>query len=186
MDEHLRRWRLILGGEANGSCGGLSGDDAGMDEALGALYGEDGGGSAGGQSRGLKGQGPRGNRGGSENSMPSVARWLGDIRKYFPSTVVQVMQRDAIERLNMRQLLLEPELLNAIQPDVHLVADLISLNKVMPNETRDTARQVVQAVVTELMRKLTAPMRQAIAASLNRAVRNYRPRHNEIAWQRTI
>ena len=62
-------------------------------------------------------------------SAPAVARWLGDIRSYFPATVVQVMQRDAIDRLNLRQLLLEPELLESIQPDVHLVGTLLSLNQ---------------------------------------------------------
>ena len=49
-------------------------------------------------------------------SAPKVARWLGDIRTYFPSTVVQVMQRDAIDRLNLRQLLLEPEMLESVEP----------------------------------------------------------------------
>lgn len=177
QQEHLRRWRLILGSEANGSCGQLSGTDVGIDGALQALYGLVGSG----------GQGEQGSRrGGMEASIPNVSRWLGDIRSYFPASVVQVMQRDAIERLGMRQLLLEPEVLNTIQPDVHLVADLLALNKVMPSETRDTARQVVAAVVRELQRKLTNPIRQAIMGSLNRSIRNRRPRHNEIDWHRTI
>ena len=49
---------------------------------------------------------------------PRVARWLGDIRTYFPSSVVQVMQPDAMERLGLHQLLLEPELLEAVEPDI--------------------------------------------------------------------
>ena len=32
-------------------------------------------------------------------------RWLGDIRRYFPTPVVQLMQRDALERLGLAQLL---------------------------------------------------------------------------------
>src|SRR6185295_13365657 len=86
----------------------------------------------------------------------------------------------------LRQMLLEPELLEAIVPDVHLVADLLALKSVMPARTMDTARQVVRRVVDELQRKLANPTRQAVLGSLNRATRNRHPRHNEIDWHRTI
>jgi Mg-chelatase subunit ChlD len=66
------------------------------------------------------------------------------------------------------------------------VADLLALKSVMPAKTIDTARQVVRRVVEELQRKLANPTRQAVLGSLNRAVRNRRPRHNEIDWHRTI
>src|SRR5262245_31776407 len=133
VDERLRRWRLILGGgQAEGTGTSLSGDDAGMDAALAALYGD--GDSDESSERGA----------GLGSSSPKVARWLGDIRKYFPSSVVRVMQQDAIDRLNLRQLLMEPEILEAVEPDVHLVANLLALGDVMPNETKDTARLVVR------------------------------------------
>jgi Mg-chelatase subunit ChlD len=174
--ERLRRWRLILGGEAEGSCGiSLAGRDIEMDRALAALYepeGEDGLG------------GPR--RGGSGASVPRVARWLGDIRDYFPAQVVQVMQRDALERLKLREMLLQPEMLEAVQPDVHLVASLVSLNGVIPKKSRETARMVVRKVVDQLMKRLEEPLRSAVSGALNRAERNRRPRHAEIDWPRTI
>jgi Mg-chelatase subunit ChlD len=83
-------------------------------------------------------------------------------------------------------MLLEPEMLEAVEPDVHLVATLLSLSRVMPNKTKDTARAVVRKVVDELERKLANPLRQAVTGSLNRSVKNRRPRHNEIDWHRTI
>ena len=130
-EARLRRWRLVLGGEADSSCGKLSGAPAEMDQALAALY----------DANGKNGLARTGGRGGSA---PSVARWLGDIRKYFPSSVVQVMQHDALERLNLRDMLLQPEMLESVQPDVHLVASLISLSRVIPATTRETARMVVR------------------------------------------
>lgn len=177
-EERLRRWRLILGGgEADGICSGgagegggsftLSSTDKGMDDALSALYDSE-------------------RSGGLGSSAPNVARWLGDIRTYFPTSVVWVMQKDALERLNLRQMLLEPEMLEAVEPDVHLVADLIALKNVIPTKTKDSARRVVQRVVEQLQRKLANPTRQAVMGSLNRATRNRRPRHNEIDWNRTI
>lgn len=175
-EERLRRWRLVLGREAEEACGGLAGQAVEMDQALAALYDP---GGAGGLASGDR----RGGRGGSA---PSVARWLGDIRKYFPSSVVQVMQHDALERLNMREMLLQPELLQSVQADVHLVANLISLAQVIPAGTKETARMVVRQVVDELMKRLDEPMRAAIRGALDRSQRNRRPRFNEIDWNRTI
>jgi Mg-chelatase subunit ChlD len=167
-DERLRRWRLVLGSEAEeATCVTLRGDDLKIDGALAALYDTE-------------------RRGGLGASSPNIARWLGDIRTYFPTSVVQLLQRDALERLNLRQMLLQPELLATVEPNVHLIADLLALQSVMPAKTRETARQVVRRVVDELQRKLANPTRQAILGSLNRATRNHRPRHNEIDWHRTI
>jgi len=115
-----------------------------------------------------------------------VARWLGDIRTYFPSTVVRVMQTDAIDRLDLRRLLLEPEVLAAVEPDVHLVATLLALNEVLPTETRQTARMVVRRVVDDLERRLAQRTRQAVSGALDRAARNRRPRHDEIDWDATV
>jgi len=174
--DRLRRWRLVLGSEADVSCGALAGAPQEMDQALAALYDAQGPG-------GLQSKDRRGGRGGSA---PSVARWLGDIRRYFPSSVVQVMQRDALERLNMRDMLLQPEMLQSVQPDVHLVANLIALSRVIPAGTKETARLVVRRVVDELMKRLEEPMRSAISGALDRSQRNRRPRHAEIDWHRTI
>lgn len=175
--ERLRRWRLVLGGPADESLGKAEGRDGAMDAALAALYdagadGEDGRRTA--RSAGLGGSAPR------------VARWLGDIREYFPSTVVQVMQADAIERLDLTRLLLEPEMLEAVEPDVHLVGTLLSLNRVMPAKAKDAARTVVRRVVDELEKRISQKTRTAVSGALNRAARINRPRHADIDWDKTI
>jgi hypothetical protein len=170
-DERSRRWRLILGSSADDSPGSglgeLVGADLAMDRALEALYDSD-------------------RQGGLGSSCPNVARWLGDIRQYFPRSVVQVMQKDALDRLNLKQMLFEPELLQTVEPDVQLVAQLLALKSVLPNKTKDTARAVVQKVTDELRRRLEQPTRQAVLGSLHRATRTRRPRHSEIDWHRTI
>jgi Mg-chelatase subunit ChlD len=173
--ERLRRWRLVLGGEDDGTGHGLAGQDQEIDAALSSLY------------DGKRGEETTGRRtSGLGASAPRVARWLGDIRQYFPSTVVQVMQRDAVERLGLTRLLLEPELLGAVEPDVHLVGTLLALNGVMPERTKETARQVVRKVVEDLERRLADKTRAAVRGALDRAARTYRPKHADIDWQRTI
>lgn len=168
-EELLRRWRLILGGQTNDGTGyKLQAKDQAIDQSLEQLYDSND------------------RKGGLGGSSPNVSRWLGDIRSFFPSSVVQVMQKDALQRLNLTQLLLEKEMLENVEPDVHLVATLMTLSRVIPEKTKDTARQVVRRVVDELLRKLEQPTQQAIKGSLNRSTRNRRPRHNEINWPLTI
>jgi len=167
-EEQMRKWRLILGGRQNdGTAFSLSERDLQMDKTLEALYDNDRRGSLG-------------------PSSPNVSRWLGDIRTFFPSTVVQVMQQDALKRLNLTQMLFEKEMLENVEPDVHLVATLMTLSRVIPDKTKDTARQVVRKVVDALLKKLAQPTQQAITGSLNRSTRNRRPKHHEINWHATI
>ena len=169
--ERLRRWRLVLGGgDADGTDAGIGKEDLARDAALDALYGDRPGG-----------------RGGLGSSAGRVARWLGDIRTSFPQTVGQVLQRDALERLGLTQLLLEPELLQAVTPDVHLVGALLALRKAIPAHSRETARMVVRKVTDDLEASLAAPTRQAVAGALHRASRTRRPaRVSDIDWHRTI
>jgi Mg-chelatase subunit ChlD len=176
-DERLRRWRLVLGKESQQSRTGsaieeglgvtLMDDDPQIDKVLEALYDSD-------RSAGLG------------SSCPNVNRWLGDIRTYFPKSVVQVMQKDALERLNLQKMLLEPETLETMEADVHLVGTLLSLNNVIPKKTRETARRVVRKVVEDLERRLRNPMTEAVRGALSKATRTSRPRAGEIDWHRTI
>ncbi len=167
-EELLKRWRLILGGdEADGTGVSLSVEERRIDQSLEAVYDSE-------------------RRGGLGSSAPKVSRWLGEIREFFPQTVVQVIQRDAIKRLNLTTLLTEKEMLETVVPDVHLVATLMSLSQVIPEKNKEMARQVVRRVVDELLRKLSAPTQQAVTGALNRSARRRNPRYNEIDWKTTI
>lgn len=171
--EKERRWRLVLGVDDE-QTQALSSRDRRIGAALDALYGN-------GDSEGSKRR-----RGSLSRSAPSVSKWLGDIREYFPSSVVQVVQRDAFQRLGLKQMLMEPEFLSALEADVHLVADLVSLRSVMPEKTLETARQVIQKVVAELMARLEQKTAEAIRGAINKSKRSFRPRFNDIDWHRTI
>lgn len=164
------RWQLMLG--ANEELGGLRGSLQAMDRALGALYNT--------------GDDAEDRRGGLGASAPSVTRWLGDIRNYFPSRVVRVMQTDAIERLGVRSLLTEPEVLETLEPDVHLVATLAQLSSVIPERSKATARAVVAKVARQVEEKIADRLQQSVLGALNRASRTSRPRPGDIDWNRTI
>jgi Mg-chelatase subunit ChlD len=165
--ERLRRWKLALGDEDRSE---LSERDMRISAALDALYSST----------------PRKGRGGLGASAPRVSRWLGDIREFFPTPVVQVIQKDAFERLNLKSLMLEPEFLATLEADVHLIADLISLRSAIPEKTKETARMVVRKVVNELLARLEHKTLETVRGALHRTQRTRRPRSADIDWKRTI
>ncbi len=177
-EERLRRWRLVLGGgEADGTGAGLSTADQGMDDALAAVY-------EGALIRAAPGRAGPG--AGLGPSAPAVARWLGDLRAYFPSTVVRIIQQDAVARLGLAELLLEPEVLQAVEPDVHRVATLLALGEALPPRAREAARAVIGRLADDVEQRLAERTRQAITGALRRAGRTRRPRPGDVDWDRTI
>jgi len=173
-DARERRWRLAIGADEGAV---LSGEDKRLAAALNALYGA---GDSANEPDARK------RRGGLGRSAPRVAQWLGDIRSFFPAQVVQIVQKDAFERLNLKQMLLEPEFLKAIEADVNLVADLVSLRAVMPSKTKDIARSIIAEIVAKLMERLEQKTAEAIRGALDRSRRTNRPRPRDIDWRRTI
>jgi hypothetical protein len=181
--DRYTRWRLILGREANeGLCqlagrrSLLDGDHANLDEALGQIYGgpcDDG-------------NSPKQRNAGLGASAPRLAKWLGDIRSYFNKDIVAVIQRDAIEKKGLQQLLFEPETLGQVTPNIELVGTLMSLKGMIPERTKETAREVVRAVVEEIMKRMRGGVEQAVRGALDRS------RHSPIRslpnldWARTI
>jgi len=181
--EQLGRWRLILGASSQDQLNQYGGGDLAldadqqlMDEALAAIYDQtqEAGDSGGKRSAGSGGSSPR------------LAKWLGDIRTYFSEDVVAVIQQDAIDRKGMRELLLEPELLKNVQPNVQLVGTLLSLGGQIPERTKETARMVVRAVADKIKLTLEQRIRQAVQGALNRNEHSPIPHANSIDWKWTI
>lgn len=179
--DQLTKWRMILGGgEADGTQQNLSQELEHIDKALEALYEFDNKGNF------IYGENQRGTSG-KESSTPSVSRWLGDIRKYFPNSVVEILQNDAMRKPALRdKMIFEPEILEKASPDVQLVATLMELKKLIPSKTKETARIVVQKVVDQLLEKLALKTIASLNGALDKSHRQHRPKHNEINWNATI
>jgi Mg-chelatase subunit ChlD len=176
------RWRLLLGREAEndlcrmaGCSGLLGGELAKLDEALAQIYGGGAPTQAGGKrSAGLGA------------SAPKLAQWLGDVRSYFTQDVVAVIQRDAIERKGLKQLLFEPETLSQVTPNVELVGTLMSLRGMIPEKTKETAREIVRLVVEEIMKRLRGAVEQAVRGALDRSRHSPMRSLPNMDWARTI
>lgn len=179
----LLRWRLALGPEAEqvaSGCrlGGL-GDAApaaigvggerlsDFDQAMGFVYGDD-------------------RKGGIGPSRPYIPTWLSNLREFFSQEVVALVQKDAIERKDMKALLFEPETLALLDRNVELVATLVSARGMVPDQAKAIARQIVREVVEELRRKLEAEVRTAVYGALRRDLSSPLPIMRNLDWKRTI
>lgn len=170
--ELLKRWRLALGDICDGEkCDGtdctLSDDEQIIDNALSTVYNAD-------KNANLA------------KSAPSVRRWLGNVKRVFPENVVQIIQRDAIDRLGLKKLLAEKSFLENVVPDVNLAAILLSLGKIIPSENKAAVRNIIKKVADDLYNQLYFKMQQSISGTINRAERHRNPRFKDIDWHSTI
>ena len=179
--QQLSRWRLILGAETQQSFesmggGGLSREELLMDSALGAIYGGPGE-SFGGGSGGGAGKGP---------SSPVISKWLGDLRSLFDPETVAVVQSDAIERKGLKQLLLEPELLEGLEPDLNMASTLLMLKDQIPKKSKESARKYIRKIVEQINRLLENDVRRAVTAALNRRAHSPLPSAAALDFPYTI
>jgi len=178
--EQLSRWRLILGAETEQSFSGMGGaplsqEELLMDSALGAIYG--GPGEGFGESGRGAGKGP---------SSPVISKWLGDLRSLFDPETVAVVQNDAIERKGLKQLLLEPELLDTLEPDLNLASTLLMLKDQIPKKSKEAARAFIRRIVEEINRLLENDMRRAVTAALTRRAHSPLPAAAALDFPYTI
>ena len=176
--EQLTRWRLILGSETEESFTGMGGgalsrEELLMDSALAAIYGGPGESFGGGGA----GRGP---------SSPHISKWLGDLRSLFDPEIVAVVQGDAIERKGLKQLLLEPELLEDLEPDLNMASTLLMLKDQIPKKSKEAARRFIRRIVEAINQMLESDVRRAVTAALNRRAHSPLPSAAAIDFPYTI
>ena len=177
--ERLRRWRLILGSEAQKRMEGmgdgpdLSQEDLMMDTALDAIYNKDMKfGFGGGAGKGA--------------SSPQISRWLGDVRTLFDKDIVKIIQSDAMERCGLKQLIFEPELLENIEPDMHMASMILTLKDQIPKKSKENAREFIRKIVEQINALLETDLKRAVTASINRKLHSPIPSASALDFQTTI
>lgn len=147
MDEQqiINRWRLILG-EFAGENLPLNPEDAEMDAALGFLYNREYG-----KDQGMRIEGQRGGRGASTLSVPA---WLKQVKRLFPQKTVEIMQKQALDKYNLTQLLTDESVLRQLEPNIGLLKNILAFHHMMPNNVKKLAYTIVNDVVKEIEKKL--------------------------------
>lgn len=174
-NKNITRWRLILGEDTQALQQVALDEKASiMDAALAAIYNRTEEGKSGRKGAGLGA------------SAPNLAKWLTDVRTFFPEDVVSVIQSDAIERKGLTKLLFEPETLKNVKPDMAMVGTLLALKGQIPEKSKETARELVRNVVDEIMKRMEQDMRRAVTGALNKKAHSPIPNFASTDWKRTI
>ena len=170
----LNRWRLVLGKNAEGEMPLMDVRLGRMDDALDFLYSRE------------AGEDVRDGPGGSGASNPSVAHWLSEVRTLFPQETAEVLQRHALDRYQITELLSDREVLESMEPNQALLETVLSLKHLMKGPVLDTARRIVEKVVRELMEKMSQEVRASNLGKLDRSSRSAVRSIRNLDFKRTI
>lgn len=171
----LQRWRLLLGDPAEPACGALSADCQAADAALDWLYGRDGDrASRGERSAGL---GP---------SALTTPDWINTIHTLFPKEVIERLERDAVERFGIDEVVTNLEVLERIEPSESLLRAVLHTKHLMNPEVLAAARKLVAEVVRRIMEKMATEVRQAFSGTRDRRRRSRMKIARNFDFKRTI
>ena len=175
--ELLRRWRLILG-QDNGLQRGkpLQPVDAARDLGLSYLsrreYEE--------RSTGEKGAG------GDQGSKMTPAVWLQGIRKVFPESTIEILQKQAIERYKLLSLLTDADVLNKAQANMGLVQTLMSYRNHLSPSVMTEVRKIIRTVCEELEEALAQKVKARFSSRRLRHLYGGRNQLSNLDWNRSI
>lgn len=166
MNDHLQRktrWRLVLGDGAESCLGGLTGQAAACDKALSYLYDREYG-----ADRNVRLDGP-GDLGESQLTVPE---WINSVHELFPRRTIERIEKDALERYQLQEMVTNPDLLARAQPSQTLLKAVLHTKHLMNAEVLTLARHLVRRVVEQLMEKLAREVRQPFSGALDRRRRS--------------
>ena len=161
--EILNRWRLVLGKYASGQISFSKGSVKlmEMEEVLDYLYSREYG-----EEQEIRKE----RQGGSGDSQLTIPHWLSKIKTLFPRSTVEIMERHALEKYEMTELLTDPEVLRKLEPNKELLKTIMQLKHMMKGDVLTLARQVVRKVADELTKKLEQEVKKNLFGRLNRNV----------------
>lgn len=160
LDGGLNKWRLILGEFASGQIS-YSGNEVqymGMEQMLDFLYSREYG----------EGEGVRERRGGQEASQVTVAEWITKIRKLFPKQTVEILEKHALEKYEMTELLTDKEVLEKLEPNRELLKTILSMKHLMKGEVLETAKKIVRQIADELTRKMEQSLKRSLLGRIDK------------------
>ncbi len=178
--ESARRWRLILGRYSDQTLSGaqLSGDQLKLERNLDYLYQNEY------KKRGL--QQAKNRHGGLEGSQLTALNWLNQSRKLFPKSTFERMQKHALERYQMTDLLKDPQNIRELEPNPATAKALLSMRGRLSPDVKDAIRDLIRKVVEELLQKIRTQFLHALQGRRNRFSRSHMKQAQNFDWRRTI
>lgn len=175
VPEPLQRWRLLLGAAADGALGTPAGECGAADAALEWLYGRD-------PDRAERGE----RAGGQGESTLSVPDWIDAVHTLFPQEVIERVERDAVERFGITEVVTRLDVLERIEPSESLLRAVMQTKHLMNPEVLAAARRMIAEVVRRLLAELDTEVRQAFTGTLDRRRRSPVPIARNFDFRGTV
>ena len=151
-----------------------------MDRALDFLYGREYG------RRGVRDRQTRDRTGTPGDSVLAIPEWLKEVRELFPRETVEVLERHALDRYGLTELVTDADVLKTMEPNYELLKAVLTFRNLMAPAVLDVARSLVRQVVEELRRRLAREVRQVLWGRINRQKRSPLKVARNLDWHRTI
>jgi uncharacterized protein with von Willebrand factor type A (vWA) domain len=146
--EALVRWRLMLGEAAHAGLGGpgLTADEVAADAAMAWLYDREGD---------LQERDVRTRQGGTSGSgAMTVPDWINDVHRLFPKETIERLERDAVERYRVEEIVTSAEVLERVLPSPALLQAVLRTKHLMNPQVLALARDLARKVVEDLLKRL--------------------------------
>lgn len=174
------RWRLVLGRYAQqqlGNGAALGPKQQRMERALDYLYGRE-----------YRGRGVRAEQsaGSLDPSVLSVPHWLNEVRELFPKETVERIEKHALDRYGMTELVTDPAVLAKLEANMDLLKAVLTFRGQMKGAVLQEARRVIRKVVDEITRRLQTEVRNTLTGRLNRFSQSRMKVAANLDWRTTI
>ncbi|MDB2687788.1 VWA domain-containing protein, partial [Mariniblastus sp.] len=167
-ESHQRqtRWRLMMGSGSEELCGDLSQECQAQEACLEFLYDREMEGDR--NVRGGGGQG--GGLGGSQLTVPD---WINQIHELFPKQTIERLEKDALERYQINEIVTNVDVLSRAKPSTTLMKAVLRTKHLMNQDILTAAQALVRKVVDKMMQELAEDVQSAFRGAVNRRRRSF-------------
>lgn len=116
----------------------------------------------------------------------TVPAWLSGVRTLFPREAVEVLERDALTRYGLHELVTDPDVLREAEPNQDLLKAILTFKHKMGGEVLEVARGVVREVVTQMAEELRTECAPSLQGNFDPEDRPPPRTWRNVDWHRTI
>ncbi len=161
------RWRLVMGTGSEKICGELSVENQKIEGCMEFLYDREYAGE-----RNVR-QKERGRKGGLEETVLTVPDWINQIHELFPKDTIERLEKDALERYQLDEMVTNSGVLARAKPNQTLLKAVLRTKHLMNQDVLKVAQHLVRKVAEEMMDKLAQEVRSAFQGSVDRRNRSF-------------
>ena len=148
----LNRWRLILGSFSNLE---IDNEYSEIDETLNFLYDREYT-----QNGGYSLDNFNNYNISKEKSALTVPKWISKVKKLFPKETVEIMQKQALEKYKLTEILTDENILKEIEPNIELLKNILTFKDMMSQNVKKLAYDIVKKTLEEIKNKMEVEIKR--------------------------